>query len=190
MKQISFSFFLLKLHLATWACSFFFPSTSNDQKIESNPQKGKKEKKNLQTNNELFLLVNVEIVELLELFVENSNEPFLEVHQGPVHMVTMDVIDIGGAFKEAKVVGWRKRVGGGGDGFEKLFQGLVAEKLVPPLRQGLLQVDPELLAEFHRGDRGRQQLWRGGKEEAQGEGFRERKWLESGELGEEEFRNL
>lgn len=105
-------------------------------------------------------------------------------------MVTMDVIDIGGAFKEAKVVGWRKRVGGGGDGFEKLFQGLVAEKLVPPLRQGLLQVDPELLAEFHRGDRGRQQLWRGGKEEAQGEGFRERKWLESGELGEEEFRNL
>lgn len=81
-------------------------------------------------------------------------------------METMDVIDIGGAFKEAKVVGWRKRIGGGGDGFEKLFQGLVAEKLVPPLRQGLLQVGPELLAEFHRGVAASKATVAWGKEEA------------------------
>lgn len=41
---------------------------------------------------------------------------------------------------------------GGGAGevaLEELLEGLVAEELVPPLREGLLQVGRELLPELH-----------------------------------------
>lgn len=41
-------------------------------------------------------------------------------------------------------------VDGGRQVLEELLQGLVVEELVPPLRQGLLEMDPEFLAKFHR----------------------------------------
>lgn len=37
----------------------------------------KKKKKNLKTNYELFLFINVKVIELVELFIENPNEPSL-----------------------------------------------------------------------------------------------------------------
>lgn len=38
---------------------------------------------------------------------------------------------------------------GCGKVLKELLEGLVAEELVPPLRKGLFQVDPELFSEFH-----------------------------------------
>jgi hypothetical protein len=97
--------------------------------------------RNLKAYDELFLFINVEIIELVELFLENPNEPFLEVQQG-------------GLVVKAISIGVRRKIDiwGGGVGkvaLEELLEGLVAEELVPPLREGLLQVGRELLPELH-----------------------------------------
>lgn len=97
--------------------------------------------RNLKAYDELFLFINEEIIELVELFTENPNEPFLEVQQGGM---VVKAISIG---VRMKIDIW-----GGGVGevaLQELLEGLVAEELVPPLREGLLQVGRELLPKLH-----------------------------------------
>lgn len=101
--------------------------------------------KNLEANNEVFLFINVEIVQLVKLVIENPDEPILEVAQGPARTGPTTI-----GQTSMKIEGGRQSIdGGGGQEIEELLQELVAEELVPPLRDGLLQVVRELLPEFH-----------------------------------------
>ncbi|KAH6829659.1 hypothetical protein C2S53_016213 [Perilla frutescens var. hirtella] len=68
-----------------------------------------KKKKNLEADDEVFLLIDVEIVELFELLVENSDKP---------RAVRRRIISGGGC----------RHI------LEKLLQGLVLQILVPPFR--------------------------------------------------------
>lgn len=43
--------------------------------------KNKRKENNLKPNNKLFLFINVEIIQLFEFFIENSNEPILKISQ-------------------------------------------------------------------------------------------------------------
>lgn len=111
-------------------------------------QEEKVETKNLKAYDELLLLINVEIVEFVELFIKNPNEPFLEVRHGGMANRAISIRII--MLVLMKIGIW----GGGGIGevlLEDLLEGLVAEKLVSPLRESLLQVGLELLPEFHYG---------------------------------------
>lgn len=106
----------------------------------------------LKTNNELFLFINVEVIELFELFIENPDEPSLQVNQLRVAMIVVGICRelVIGMKKKSEVR--RERINscsGCREALEELLEGLVAEELVPPLRKGLLQVDPELFPEFH-----------------------------------------
>lgn len=82
----------------------------------------------LQADDEFLLLVDEEVVEFVELLVEDPDEPLLEADPGA-----------GGAGID----------GIGRDVLDELLEGLVAQELVPPLRQRLLQMVAEILAEFH-----------------------------------------
>lgn len=72
----------------------------------------------LEADNEVFLLIDVEIVELVELHVQNPDKPILKLRQGSVRRRIIIIIISGG----------------GRNIFEKLLQGLVGQILVPPIR--------------------------------------------------------
>jgi hypothetical protein len=50
--------------------------------------------KNLKSDDKVFLFINIEIVELFKFFIENPDEPFLEVHQGEVVIKAICIIII------------------------------------------------------------------------------------------------
>ncbi|KAF7803013.1 phosphate transporter PHO1-like protein 9 [Senna tora] len=98
------------------------------------------------------------VVELIKLFTQNPDEPGLQVQIGPRRRLRMGFGFFGllrrnrrgidRALKK-KIVG-RKSDPGGGYLLNELLQGFVAQELVPPFRDGLLQMGLELLPEFHR----------------------------------------
>lgn len=102
--------------------------------------------KNLKAYDELFLFINVEIVELVEFFIKNPNEPFMEIHQGGLVIKAVSTSSII-MMVLVKIGIWGGRIGE--VPLEELLKGLIAEKLVPPRREGLLHVGRELLPEFH-----------------------------------------
>ena len=71
--------------------------------------KRKDKLKNLEANNEVFLFINVEIVQLVELVIENPDEPILEVAQGPARS---GPTTIGQLLME--IEGGRQSIDGGG----------------------------------------------------------------------------
>lgn len=147
----------------------------------------KKKKENLKPNNELFLFIHIEIIQLFQLFIENSNEPILKVSQRTSTSLAAPTNGfqgrcIGGIVKRNGVLKGRKKkikrmVGGywvnGGRKirvvFEELFEGFVTEKFVSPLGERLFQMGLEFLPKFHSRKLKRLELTIGAGEMRKGE---------------------
>jgi hypothetical protein len=103
---------------------------------------GKEKGAHLEADDVPLLPLHVELVELVELHVEDPGEP---VPQRDVPLAGPIPRSLGGGRR-------RERRGGGLGGpqvIDELLEGLVGEVLVPPRRQRLLQVVPEILPELH-----------------------------------------
>lgn len=121
-------------------------NTRIDQDRRDGWGEGKEKGAHLEADDVPLLPLHVELVELVELHVEDAGEP---VPQSDVPLAGPTPQSLGG--------GWRRRKGkGGGFGgpqvLDELLEGLVGEVLVPPRRQRLLQVVPEILPELHPPD--------------------------------------
>ncbi|RRT68818.1 hypothetical protein B296_00037979, partial [Ensete ventricosum] len=90
----------------------------------------------LRPDHEILLLVDKKVIELLELLVQDGGKPrIVSGGQGPGGAS-------GGARRPLRLRRPRQV-------FDELLEELVGEELVPPLRQCLLEVPPEILPKFH-----------------------------------------
>ena len=104
-------------------------------------KKVKSQRTDLETNDEIFFFIDIEIVELLELCVQNPDEPVFEIDLRRVIVIIVVV--------EITMTVDRRGGGGGGVGvrgslpvlrigrrkvLEELLERLVAKEFVSPLR--------------------------------------------------------
>ena len=103
---------------------------------------GKEKGAHLEADDVPLLPLHVELVELEELHVEDAGKP-----------VPQRDVPLAGPIPGSLGDGRRRERRGGGLGgpqvLDELLEGLVGEVLVPPRRQRLLQVVPEILPELH-----------------------------------------
>lgn len=141
-------------------------SRRNLQKQRSGKREREREK-NLKPNNKLFLFINIKIIQFFQLFIENPDEPILKVSQRTSTSLTAAThgfqgSNSGGIVKRNRLLkGRKKKIQRMIDGywkygrreirvvFEELFERLVTQKFVSPLRERLFQMGFEFFPKFH-----------------------------------------
>lgn len=103
------------------------------------------EKEYLQGNNIFFLLFDKEGVKFLELVLQQLNE--IDLRRGHALLISVSVRTISGGINP-----WTLRgpvTAFGLDELQALLELLVGQELVPPFRQGFLDLAAQALTELH-----------------------------------------